>query len=403
MSERPIKCVRNYDESGRIILQKGDIVGVAGRGLPGWMNRNFVRPRTDMFHFLLIGDYIPTEDDYTTLESVKKGVTIGRLSWYKGRAYTVFRLNWTAAEHFGRQAFNRASQFGRHRYDWFMAAGLVFTWVRHGFRPLHVADIPYERDDRFLCTELVFEAYRLAGIRLREQGHAPLPAEIKLAAGRNELVQIDSHDGRADYWRKKAAPPDRSDGVVMAMKDAVPGEWVERRDPVEVKGPFVPYARAGERIKRGDMVWINDVDGLVYKIHPFQEPYSLTSGEAPAAAFTTTVSNEAPGYMTPTFVAKLKKSNHPGRDKTHLWVPVPDRPSLRTDTVKRVCDSRLSGAESLNVVHVVTDRRVRLRPDYLAALEEGWVSCHYCKEALRKGVFDLVFPATYYAKPEGGQ
>ena len=430
MSERPIKCARNFDDDGRIVLQKGDIVGLIGKGLTGWANRNFVRPRTELFHWLLIGDYLPSEDDYTTLESVNKGVTVGLLSWYQGRAYSVFRLNDADSEHKGRIAYNRASKFGRHRYDWFMAAGLFFTWVRHGFRPLHVSQIPYERDDRFLCTELIFEAYRLVGVILREKGHAPLPAEIKLAAWRGDLVSIDIHNGIAADWRVKRQPvPNPLADVVMAMADASPDSRVFQRDPAN-HVLWVAFGIAGERIKRADFVGIDPTDGKVYRVNREQlrgeyaerKPYGDSGSHLVGAANAeealssaaradnaakiderleqTFADSPKPGRMSPTFVAKAKKSYHPGRDKTHLWTPVIDRPSLRPGTARRACDGATSGPEFLKITEVITNRLVLQRPEKWAAIA-GRVSCRSCL-ARWMTAEGRIFPATYYAKPEGG-
>lgn len=192
----------NTDAWGRVIYEPGDIVGVWGSGITGWANTKFIVPTTPMFHFLLIGDYIPSSDDYVTLESVNKGVTVGRLSWYKTRNYNVYRLNRFNFHAYGEDAFNKASKFGRHGYDWPLAAGLVLTFIRHGFRPLYVDEIPYKRDNKFLCTELVFEAYRLAGVILRDPNHAPLPAEIVLSEGHGEIYKIDHHNAEG-AWREK--------------------------------------------------------------------------------------------------------------------------------------------------------------------------------------------------------
>ena len=188
------KCRVFTDIYERVQYDQGDIVGVWGRGPLGWLNRNFILPSTDMFHFLLIGSKIPGEDDYAVLESVNKGVTVGRLSWYTDRSYNVFRLNRPDSVEIGNSAYLKATKFGRHRYDWKMPFKLAWTFITRRFRPCYVTEIPYQRDHDFLCTELVFEAYRLAGVRLRQSGHAPMPAEFVLCTERKVIVQIDHHD-----------------------------------------------------------------------------------------------------------------------------------------------------------------------------------------------------------------
>ena len=84
-----LKFLLSFDERGRTIYQPGDIVGVrGGKNWLTWLSYHAVIPSTSLFHFLLIGDRIGSED-YEILESIGKGTTVGRLSWYKeiGRAH----------------------------------------------------------------------------------------------------------------------------------------------------------------------------------------------------------------------------------------------------------------------------------------------------------------------------
>jgi len=203
-----------FDNHGRTIYQQGDIVGVKSKGIIPWISKNAIVPSTDLFHFFLIGDRIG--NDYEILESIGKGVAVGRLSFYKDREYVVFRVNHEASIFLGERAFEMASKFGRYQYDWKLY-GKIFAWalgywLKEIFtghippRPVYPTSIPYKTDKDFICIELVFEAWKEAGFKIRESGHAPVPAEIILAQDRGDLVVIDNHDGTPETWRTMKSP-----------------------------------------------------------------------------------------------------------------------------------------------------------------------------------------------------
>jgi len=226
------------DSDRRIIYQAGDVVGVANYGFLGKLAYKIFEPQTPFFHFFLIDGYLKGEDDYSIIESVAKGPTMGRLSWYAKRDYQVFRVNeehktfWPvfnthkyrlnasrSAEYLGEIAVGKASKFGRHGYDFalylkLLVGALQFQVNRlaHGERPRRMTpeDVPYSRDKSFVCTELVFEAWRAVGIELRAPGHAPIPCEFVLAEARGELNQIDFHNGtQGQTWRSRQTGPPR--------------------------------------------------------------------------------------------------------------------------------------------------------------------------------------------------
>lgn len=204
-----------FDKRGRPILQPGDIVGVVAKGPLGWLNRNFITPHTNLFHFFLIIQEIIGGNDFIILESINKGVAIGRLNWYKNREYVVFRVNDADAWYLGERASQISSKFGRHWYDfglffklaaWALGYCLKEIATGHIPRPVTPGQIPYDRDNVFICTEMVFEAWRLVGIYLRAKGHAPVPAEFILARDRGDIAVIDSHNGDPANWRAEKSP-----------------------------------------------------------------------------------------------------------------------------------------------------------------------------------------------------
>jgi len=211
-----LKFKLSFDERGRVIYQPGDIVGVrGGKGPIPWLSYHAIVPQTPLFHFLLIGDRIGTED-YVILESIGKGTAFGRLSWYRNREHVVFRVNHENAEDMGNLAVNLASKFGRRRYDWKLYVR-IFAWALGYWlkeilklhfppRPVYPTQIPYKTDQDFICIELVFEAWKEVGFRIREHGHAPVPAEVILAVDRGDLEVIDNHDGNPANWRNHKSP-----------------------------------------------------------------------------------------------------------------------------------------------------------------------------------------------------
>jgi len=211
---KPLEMNLAFDQRGRVNYQPGDIVGVKSKGILPWLSKNAIVPSTDLFHFFLIGDRIG--DDYEILESIGKGVAVGRLSWYKDREYTVFRVNREDAAALGETVFKVSSRFGRHSYDWKLYAK-IFAWALGYWlkeiatlhippRPVYPTQIPYKTDEDFICVELVLAAWKLVEVRLREHGHAPVPAEIQLAYERGDLVVIDQHDGNPANWRAHKSP-----------------------------------------------------------------------------------------------------------------------------------------------------------------------------------------------------
>jgi len=231
------------DSDRRIIYQAGDVVGVANYNVLGKLAYHLFDPQTPLYHFLLIDGYLEDEDDYSIIESVAKGPTMGRLSWYAKRDYQVFRVNednpefWKvfnahkyrlnasrSEEYLGEIAVGKASCFGRHGYDFALYLKLLVGVLRfqagrlvHGKPPRRMtpAEIPYGRDQAFICTELVFEAWRGVGINLRAPGHAPLPCEFVLAEDRGQLVRIDFHNGtKGQAWRSRQ-------NVITTVEEAI--------------------------------------------------------------------------------------------------------------------------------------------------------------------------------------
>jgi len=144
-----------------------------------------ITPPTQLFHFFLIGDWLPWDDDYVILESIGKGIAVGRLSFYDPADVVIFRrlLPGEIAPHLiRRRAAAELTRAGRARFDWllviqtaFAALGLLLRGKRPPWRP---EQFPYGRNKAYICTEAVVAAWRAVGWPLVPDGVMPLPAAI---------------------------------------------------------------------------------------------------------------------------------------------------------------------------------------------------------------------------------
>ena len=179
-------------------LLPGDIAGVKGKGLLLWLSKHLLSPETDRVHFLVIGDYIPWDDDYVILESIGKGIAVGRLSFYKPEDLEIYRVNLstdprmrTLDIHLRRRAAAELSRVGRAHYDYILFIHLLFGALALLFRgklpPWRSEDFPYGRDKRYICTEAAAEAWRAVGHPIIPKGTVPTPAAFRQALMDNRM------------------------------------------------------------------------------------------------------------------------------------------------------------------------------------------------------------------------
>lgn len=182
-----------------MMYQHGDIAGVPGHSILGKLNKRVFWPPTDLFHFLLIADYIPHENDYVILESVNKGIAVGRLSWYEGKGYRVFRPNIPRSQYWGRRACQALTQHGRAKYDYLLIlkliTGSLLVWAKQLIKEgrlhrIRAVELPYARDSRFICTEAANEAWHLVGYPIVPKGMVPLPSAFIEALSWGELIEL---------------------------------------------------------------------------------------------------------------------------------------------------------------------------------------------------------------------
>lgn len=176
-----------------------DIGAVVGSGPMRWASENMLVPHTDRIHHFLMGDYIPWDDDYVILESISKGIAVGRLSFYAPGSFEVYRRNLDgldaeAAMLVRKKVAADLTWKGRSRYDWMLYlqlfAGAVSLMARRQFPPYDPAQLPYGRNKSYICTEAANFGWRLEGYSVIETGVVPTPAGFRKALNEGILTRV---------------------------------------------------------------------------------------------------------------------------------------------------------------------------------------------------------------------
>ncbi len=164
-------------------LFPGDIVVSSGRGWLSWLLRMALK--SPCSHTFLIMRWEPSIGEYSIIESIGKGVTIGLLSFYRNQRIAVLRPEIPAAA--GHLVVASAIRLGRARYDYRLIPRIALTLLLSRLRQLLPESwkefldwirVPYWKNNRFICSELVVEAYARAGFHILPPGHIPLPSHI---------------------------------------------------------------------------------------------------------------------------------------------------------------------------------------------------------------------------------
>lgn len=186
-------------------LYPADIGAVVGKGPLLWCSQNLLEPKTDRIHHLLIGDYLPWDDDYVILESIGKGIAVGRLSFYQPDDLEIYRVvldNEGSPEDLDLRSRVAAelTRVGRARYDWMLyiqlGAGALSLICRGEMPPYDPAQLPYGRNRAYICTEAANFGWRYHDHPIISKGVVPTPAGFKMALleGRIRKVFPDEED-----------------------------------------------------------------------------------------------------------------------------------------------------------------------------------------------------------------
>lgn len=182
--------------------QAGDFALVRG-GFMSILSARIFTPATRLYHTLIIGQYIPDEDDYIIYEALASGIRTGRLSWYSACTYIVYRLNDPQSELLGRIAANEATRFGRWGYDFGMyfriAKDLVGLWAKqllleHHIRRVEASELTYRENGSLVCTEFVNTAYKPTRRPIVPAGTCPIPSAFVDAIMDKKLISVGSNN-----------------------------------------------------------------------------------------------------------------------------------------------------------------------------------------------------------------
>jgi hypothetical protein len=187
------------------MLQVGDIFATKGTGVWGWLASSFMSPKTDRFHFGIIKQKIHYEDldgeivdDWETIESLGKGVSVARFSDYKGYDLKFYRI--VAPEDLLAIMPEMLTALGRAKYDYklFIKIALQGIWLlfwnflKEGrFRRVRYDELTSGVDAAFICTELVDWGSRLIGYDLVPENITPTPAALEQARLENRMFEIE--------------------------------------------------------------------------------------------------------------------------------------------------------------------------------------------------------------------
>ena len=183
--------------------QPGDIVGLTPSGwsiLEARASQAVFTPHTPLLHWFFIGQYIPKERDYVIYESIPShGVAIGRLSFYDGQKYKVFRINGLDPEVYS-DIILEVSRFGRESYGYMsilrmLPAILAIEWTqwktRRVLRAITAREMYIHMSDKGkLCTQLVHDVPLKLGIDILLPGEAALPCAFIESIECGKLVEV---------------------------------------------------------------------------------------------------------------------------------------------------------------------------------------------------------------------
>lgn len=182
-------------------LRPGDIGGVRGKGILRWLSENLLRPRTDRVHFFLIGDYIPWDSDYVILESIGKGIAIGRLSLYSPDELEIYRVPlsmdpgmYELNNNLRRRVTTELTRVGRAKYDHmlylYLLLGVIRLILSGKLPPYLPSQLPYGRNNEYICTEAANYGWSSVGRPIIPPGELPTPSGFKQALQEGKLFRV---------------------------------------------------------------------------------------------------------------------------------------------------------------------------------------------------------------------
>ncbi len=198
------------------LLYPADIGATRGSGPLLWFSQHLIEPKTDRIHYFIIGDYLPWDNDYVILESIGKGIAVGRLSFYRPEDVEIYRVvlsqTQTPEQNLGkrrteefhdvrRRAAAELTRVGRARYDYILfaqiALGALTLLLRGKLPPWRPEQFPYGRDGKYICTEAANFCWRAVGHPIIPPGVVPLPSGFAQALQEGRIRKIFPAQGSA--------------------------------------------------------------------------------------------------------------------------------------------------------------------------------------------------------------
>lgn len=173
-------------------LYPGDIAGVHGTGLLPRLAYELFEPHTFLYHWFIIDEYIPDEDDYIIYESIPKGIAVGRLSFYKPDELVIYRKNTRPG--MGKLAVLELTKLGRAGYDYWlyvkMAADVIRLLFSGHLPPWQPGDLRYAANSWFVCTEAANYGWEKICEPIITPGELPMGAGFIKAVNQGVLSRV---------------------------------------------------------------------------------------------------------------------------------------------------------------------------------------------------------------------
>ncbi len=161
------------------MLISGDIINIHAKGF------NFLRLITGLYynHTIMIDDKI--QDDYGILESIDKGTAANLLSNYQGQEVAIYRYKGITSDQ-QESLRKNARKMGAYHYDFLIPFRVIKrVGIRKSIKLIiqllnkeYPLEIPHISDSHVVCSEMVQQAYEMAGIPLEENGWLLTPDGI---------------------------------------------------------------------------------------------------------------------------------------------------------------------------------------------------------------------------------
>jgi len=184
-------------------FRMGDIMRVVPKDwaghIEGKASQFAFTPHTKYLHHFIIGDYIEKYNNYQIGQSTPAhGVNIRWLSDYDHYDYSVLRLNSPDSAKIGQWAWEALPFEGLRLYGYVSILELVgeilgieyASWkTSHRFKAISASDVDLS-DKGLICTQLVPDLYREAGVEILPAGWAPLPCAFEAALEDGIFIEV---------------------------------------------------------------------------------------------------------------------------------------------------------------------------------------------------------------------